>query len=117
MHFERELRTAGEFIPVHAEGVEAGAYQLYLVNSVIDCLDVKRSAKPKRATGQMTHLTFLPSRIDQSLPAFRIPQSPTFVFWNAAFVEALQRFGANGLVPLVVWSEDHSIQPARAPMR
>jgi hypothetical protein len=115
--FETELAKAGECIPVHADGLEDGAYQLYLVNPVIDCLDVKRSAKPKRETGEMTHVTFLPSKIDSSLPAFRIPQSPTFVFWNEDFVHALERSGAEGLTFLVVWSEDHAIQPASAPMR
>jgi hypothetical protein len=117
LKFERELSLAGSCVPVHATGIEDGAYQLYLVDVVVDCLDTKRSAKPRRGTGEMAHVAFVPNNVNPLLPAFRVPQSPTFVFWNATFVEALRQMGVQGLMTLVVWSEDPSIKPVRDPMR
>ncbi|TDC68858.1 hypothetical protein [Streptomyces hainanensis] len=110
------LAAAGELLPVRVEGAEPGAYQLLLVEPVVDCLDARHSSKPKRVTGHVKQAVFRPDAVPAELPAFRIPQYPTAVYWNGWAVERLGEVVGAGLEARLVWSEDPALVPHRDPM-
>jgi hypothetical protein len=43
------LAKAGRLLPLEVEGAEEDAYLLYAVEAVVDCVDTRRSSKPKKA--------------------------------------------------------------------
>ncbi len=108
------LRTAGRFVPVDVEG-ETGSHCLFVVDTVADCLDTRRSSKPGR-NGKLAIVVFDRQKLP-SAPAFRIPQNTGFVFWTRDFVEALVRESYRGVATRTVWSDDPSITAAAKPMR
>ena len=115
-HFHEQLFRSGKLIPVSGEHLREGEYWLLFVEALVDCLDARRSTKPKKHTGEMQRPIFFGEKLDLSLPAFRIPESPRFVFWNRPFVEALKDFGAKAMSTMIVWAEDPTIKPAARPM-
>lgn len=115
--FGDELRPAGELVPVIVDDADDGDYVFFAVTSVVDCLDARRSSPVSRATGEIHKLVFVPERVPTELPAFRIPQSPSFVFWNRRFVDRLLRAQPIALDTRVVWSQDPAFAPFPAPMR
>ncbi len=113
----KELRQGGELVPVGAEALAPDRYYLYVVDALVDCLDETRSARPNRSTGEMAQVSFLPSMLNDTSPAFRVPQSPLFVFWCDWFVDALTSLIPEQVDARVIWAEDPSIARFPRPMR
>lgn len=105
-----ELATAGSFVPVHIEGGESD-YLLYLVEAVVDCLDTRRSSKPRKSGDPLTKASFRTEAVPTHLPAFRVPDSPRAVYWNCWAVEQLTKHLGEDLEARLIWSND----PARTP--
>ncbi|MFG2027424.1 hypothetical protein [Streptomyces sp. NPDC048825] len=106
-----ELSTAGRFVPIAIEGAESDNYVLYLVERIVDCLDARRSSKPKKTTGEITKAVFRPEAVPVALPAFRLPEYPGGVYWNGWAVDRLTELLGSDLEARVVWSEDPSLTP------
>ncbi|MGC0330111.1 hypothetical protein RKD23_003101 [Streptomyces sp. SAI-170] len=106
-----DLGKAGRMLPVEVEGAEEGAYLLYAVGAVVDCVDVRRSSKPKKGGGPMKITVFRPDALPTDLPAFRVPESPGVVHWNGWAVERLAGLLGERLEARLVWSEDRSLTP------
>ena len=115
--FRTELLTAGELVPINVISPGPSDYFLLVVSAMVDCLDAARSSKPKRLSGEMEKVVFRGDKLDLGLPAFRVPQSPQLVFWNAPFVERFLAFGPQAVTAWVVWSEDPALKPGIRPMR
>jgi hypothetical protein len=101
-----ELARAGRFLPVAVDGV-ADEYALYLVDQVVDCLDARRSSAPRKITGFIEQAVFVPDRLPD-LPAFRVPQSPSVVYWTAAGADRVVDVVGDDAEAPVVWSLDPS---------
>ncbi|KAA0941886.1 hypothetical protein [Streptomyces apricus] len=109
-----ELHAAGRCLPVVPEGAvkkDPPDYLLYAVDKVVDCVDVRRSSKPKKGTGQMKVTVFRPDAVPAGLPAFRVPEYPGAVHWNGWMVERLRGLLGDDLEARLVWSEDRSRTP------
>ncbi|MCZ4118207.1 hypothetical protein [Streptomyces sp. H39-S7] len=111
-----ELCRAGSFEPLDiADGPgsipDAGEYVLYLVRSIVDCLDTRRSSKPKRAGGEVKKAVFRPEAFPADLPAFRLPVFPTAVYWNGWAVDRLKELLGDDLEARLIWSEDPTLIP------
>ncbi|MDF9817091.1 hypothetical protein [Streptomyces sp. SPB162] len=111
-----ELCRAGSFEPlVVADGPtstpDAESYVLYLVESVVDCLDARRSSKPKRLTGEVKKAVLLPEAFPADLPAFRLPEFPTAVYWTGWAVDRLGELLGDDLEARLIWSEDPTLTP------
>jgi hypothetical protein len=109
-----DLRAAGKCLPVIPEGADQEdvfAYVLYAVEKVVDCVDTRRSSKPKKGTGQMKATVFRPDALPTGLPAFRVPEYPGAVHWNGWMVDRLTDLLGDDLEARLVWSEDRSLSP------
>ncbi|MBD0844831.1 hypothetical protein, partial [Streptomyces sp. TRM68416] len=107
-----ELLEAGRLIPVEIAGAGGqGEYFLYVVEAVVDCVDPRRSAKPKKTTGQMKITVFRPDAVPAALPAFRVPEFPGGVHWNGWAVDRLRQILGTDLETRLIWSEDRSATP------
>ncbi|MFR9726982.1 hypothetical protein ACL02R_27020 [Streptomyces sp. MS19] len=108
------LAASGDLVPVDTgdpEDTGDGAYSLLLVTRVVDCLDVRRSSKPKRSTGEITRAVFLPEALPTAAAAFRVPEAPGAVYWNGWAADLLTARLGDDLESRLCWSED----PARTP--
>ena len=110
-----ELSRSGRFEPlVVTDGPESSpdteGYVVYLVESVVE-LDTRRSSKPKRTGGQVKKAVFRPEAFPADLPAFRLPQFPTGVYWNGWAVDRLKKLLGDDLEVRPVWSEDPTRHP------
>jgi hypothetical protein len=65
----------------------------------------------------LDRVVFDAARLPLGEPAFRVPQSPLFVFWSGAFVERLRKLQPMGLNTILVWSDDPSMKALPSPMR
>jgi hypothetical protein len=108
---EDDLLKAGRLLPVEVEGAEEGAYLLYAVEAVVDCVDPRRSSKPKKGGGPMKITVLRPDALPTGLPAFRVPQSSRVVHWNAWAVQRLAGLLKERLEARLVWSADTSLTP------
>ena len=106
--FRVELERCGTLVPV-TFGEPSPEYFLLVVELVVDCLDVGRSSRPKHTTGAIAQPVFVRERVPTDVPAFRFPQSPTWVMWNRSFVEELLIESPGCVRPLVLWSADPSV--------
>lgn len=109
-----ELPAAGRLVPVAIEGNESSEsdeYFVYLVERIADCLDTRRSSKPKKTTGEITKAVFLPDALPAELPAFRVPEYRGGVYWNGWAVDRLAELLGDDLEARLVWSEDPSLTP------
>ncbi|MET9733775.1 hypothetical protein ABZZ79_24920 [Streptomyces sp. NPDC006458] len=93
-------RKAGTLTPVGIEGAAKDGYLFYAVEAVVDRVDARRSAKPKKSTGRMKHTVFRPDALPAGLPAFRVPGFPTGVHWNGWAVERLTELLDERLEPV-----------------
>ncbi|HST86415.1 MAG TPA: hypothetical protein VLL08_32050 [Kineosporiaceae bacterium] len=112
------LSRSGTLIPLLADDdgtVEVGSYQLYLVETVVDCLDVEKSSEPQQYTGFRRTVAFHPDRLPDT-PAFRVPQVPTVTYWNRAAAERMVELVGPDVEPLVVWSLDPDLPVHPNPM-
>jgi hypothetical protein len=110
-----DFTKGGSFVPVVIDGVD-GDFDLYLVESVTDCLDERRSSKPKGSGRTIKIAIFRPEAIPLDVPAFRIPQSPGAVYWNGWAADLLQKLVGDDLERRLVWSEDKTLKPHPNPM-
>lgn len=113
---KNDLSTAGSFVPVLIDDDETGEYFLYLVEEVVDCLDTRRSSKPKKADGQIKNAVFRADVLPVSLPAFRVPEYRRGVYWNGWAVDRLRELIGDDLEARLVWSEDPTLTPHPNPM-
>jgi hypothetical protein len=105
-----ELSTAGSRLPVRLPGTDPD-YFLQLVERVVDCVDPRRSSKPKRGTGQMKRTVFRPDAVPAEPAAFRVPEFPGAVHWNGWAVEVLREHLGADIEARLVWSEDRGLVP------
>ncbi|MGW3667091.1 hypothetical protein [Streptomyces sp. NPDC005141] len=112
-----DLSGAGRFVPVATEGpgrtgptdaVGSDDYVLYLVERVVDCLDARRSSKPKKTTGEITKAVFRPEALPSRLAAFRLPEYRGGVHWNGWAVARLTELLGDDIEARLIWSEDTS---------
>ncbi|WP_189315725.1 hypothetical protein [Streptomyces brasiliensis] len=108
--FGGELLTAGSLVPVDIDNAKDDEYSLYLVEQVVDCLDTRRSSKPKRS-GEIKKEVFLPEALPVDLPAFRLPQFPTAVQWNGWAADRLVELTGDEIEARLLWSENPKATP------
>ncbi|MER6994870.1 hypothetical protein [Streptomyces sp. NPDC000410] len=111
-----DLTAAGRFVPVRTDDADAGEFLLYAVEAVVDCLDARRSSKPRKATGHIKQVVFQQDALPYDLPAFRIPEWPGAVFWNGWAADRLAELLGDDLEARLVWSDDRSLTPHPDPM-
>ncbi|MFF3460928.1 hypothetical protein [Streptomyces sp. NPDC002619] len=109
--FGDELLTAGSFVPVEIDGAKDDDYVLYVVEQVVDCLDLRRSSKPKKAGGEVKKAVFRPEAFPVHLPAFRLPQFPSAVQWNGWAADRLIELTGDEIEARLLWSEDPEAVP------
>lgn len=109
--FYDELATAGGYVPVLIDGADTGEYVLYLVEKVVDCVDIRRSSKPRKRSGEIKKVVFRADAVPLDLPAFRIPESLEFVYWNGSAADRLTSLLGDDLEARLIWAAD----PARSP--
>ncbi|WP_406841291.1 hypothetical protein ACICHK_22980 [Streptomyces sp. AHU1] len=105
------LEKSGGLLPVRVEGAPADAYVLHLVDQVVDCVDIRTSSRPKKATGEMRKTVFRPDALPLALPSFRVPQFPVAVQWNGWAVARLVELLGCDIEARLVWSEDPAAEP------
>nr|CEL17113.1 hypothetical protein [Kibdelosporangium sp. MJ126-NF4] len=109
-----DLETAGTFVPVRIDGTDTDDYLLYLVDKVVDCVDTRRSSKPKR-NGEIKKTVFRADALPSELPAFRVPESPDCVQWNGWMADRMLDLLGDDLATRLVWSEDPTLTPHHNP--
>ncbi|MFF0205519.1 hypothetical protein [Streptomyces sp. NPDC005017] len=110
-----DLRRAGRLAPVEIEGTDEGAYLFCAVEAVVDCVDPRRSSRPKKATGRMKLTVFRPEALPAALPAFRVPEFPGGVHWNGWAGDRLSTLLGERLETRLIWSEDPALTPHPGP--
>ncbi|MFF9019294.1 hypothetical protein [Streptomyces eurythermus] len=106
----------GHFIPVNVPGLPAGTYTAYVPTTVADCLDEARSSAPE-LTGKIRQAVFHEDRVPVDVPAFRLPENRTYVYWNAWAARLIEEAAPPRSVELrLVWSSDPTATPHRDPM-
>ncbi|MEU3303941.1 hypothetical protein ABZ729_29625 [Streptomyces sp. NPDC006678] len=111
-----DLMAAGSLVPVRTDDADAGEFLLYAVGTVVDCLDVRRSSKPKKTSGHIKQAVFRPDALPYGLPAFRIPESTGAVYWNGWAADRLGELLGDDLEARLVWSQDRSLTAHPDPM-
>ncbi|MFE2302349.1 hypothetical protein ACFXAW_29640 [Streptomyces sp. NPDC059445] len=117
-----DLSESGPFVPIVIEAADpafpadadAGGsddYVLHLVKQTVDCLDARRSSKPKKTTGEITKAVFRPEALPVGLASFRVPEFRGGVYWNAWAVDLLTELLGDDLEARPVWSEDPAVRP------
>ena len=84
---------------------------MYVVEKVVDCLDVARSSAPEPPTGEIARAVFRPEALPLDLPAFRLPQSPVAVYWKAWAVARLRALLGSQPKARLAWSQDPAARP------
>lgn len=111
-----DLTAVGRLLPVHTDTDPPGedgtaAYLLFAVADVVDCLDTRRSSKPKRMTGEIKKAIFRPEAVPRHALAFRVPEYPGGVYWTGQAVERLSALLGDDLEARLVWSQDPDREP------
>ncbi|WP_324786352.1 hypothetical protein [Streptomyces sp. H51] len=109
--FGEELSVAGSLVPVDIEGEEDDEYVLFVVDKVVDCLDLRRSSKPKRLDGEVKKASFRPEALPVHLPAFRLPQFPGAVQWNGWAADRIVELMGEQVEIRLIWSQDPAAKP------
>ncbi|MGW6258644.1 hypothetical protein [Streptomyces sp. NPDC055085] len=110
-----DLAEAGRFVPVATDGAAPADssgpddYVLYLVERIVDCLDTRRSSRPKKTTGEITKAVFRPEALPSHLAAFRVPEYRGGIYWNGWAVGLLTELLGDEVESRLVWSEDPSL--------
>ncbi|WP_158751460.1 hypothetical protein [Streptomyces bicolor] len=114
----RELfADGGTFVPVDLPGKPEGAYELYVAEQVVDCLDHEQSSEPRMPLDEIERAVFRPEALPLHLPAFRVPGSAWSVHWNGWAADLLcDLIGRDNLELRLVWSTDPEAKPHRDPM-
>jgi hypothetical protein len=107
---------AGHFIPVDVPGLAVGTYTAYVPTTVSDCLDRLNSSTPE-ATRKIRSAVFHQHLVPLHVPAFRLTENKTYVYWNAWAARLIESSAAPGSLELrLVWSSDPTATPHRDPM-
>lgn len=116
-HVRERFSKGGTFVPVDLPEAPTGAYELYVPLHVVDCLDQEKSSEPRRPGGVIEKAVFHPEALPVELPAFRTPEFPRGVYWNAWAVDLLRELvGDDELELRLVWSTDPNAPVHRNPM-
>ncbi|MEV6235443.1 hypothetical protein [Lentzea sp. NPDC051838] len=113
--FRADFEAAGTLRPLVIDGHEDPEWLVFLVEKVVDCLDVERSSEPEW-DGTVRKSVFRADAVPVHLPAFRIPQS-TDVQWNGWMVDRLMKLVSLDVEARLVWSENPAVQPHPDPWR
>ncbi|WP_330283135.1 hypothetical protein [Streptomyces sp. NBC_00588] len=106
------LAAAGSLVPVEIDAAAKGdEYFLFVVEAVVDCLDLRRSSKPKKIDGEVKKAVFRPEALPSHLPAFRLPQFPGAVQWNGWAADLLADLTGDQIERRLIWSEDPAARP------
>lgn len=105
------LEEAGSLVPVDIEGAKGDEYVLYLVEQVVDCLDPRRSSKPRKSDGEVKKAVFRPEALPAHLPAFRLPEFPRAIQWNGWAADRLRELTGDQIEARLLWSEDPAAKP------
>ncbi|MGX1561487.1 hypothetical protein [Streptomyces sp. NPDC055509] len=105
------LQSAGRLVPVDIKGAKGEEYFLYLVEQVIDCLDLRRSSKPKRLDGEVKQPVYRVEALPTHLPAFRLPQFPGAVQWNGWAADRLIDLTGDQIEKRLTWSQTAAPKP------
>ncbi|MEU5311010.1 hypothetical protein [Streptomyces sp. NPDC021562] len=108
---QERLEQAGRLVPVRTPGPVQDEYALYVVEPLVDCVDTRRSDRPKKATGEMRKMVFRSEAVPAELPAFRVPQFPVAVCWTGWMRDLLGEILGDGLETRLLWSPDPSAAP------
>lgn len=107
----------GTFVPVDLPDMPEGAYELYVAERVVDCLDHEQSSEPLMPRHEIERAVFRPDALPLHLPAFRVPGCFWSVYWNGWATDLLRDLiGEDNLELRLVWSTDPEAKPHRAPM-
>ncbi|RKN44086.1 hypothetical protein D7294_09650 [Streptomyces hoynatensis] len=104
----RRVRGAGPRKPGDAAELD---HVVYVVEKVVDCLDPARSSAPRPPTGEIERAVFRPDALPVELPAFRLPQFPVAVYWNAWAVDRLRALLGPQVEARLAWSQDPAARP------
>ena len=104
-----DFEAAGSLLPLCIDGVQSSQWLLFLVEAVVDCLDVPNSSEPEW-DGTIRTAVFRADAVPADLPAFRVPQS-TKVYWTGWAVDRLVGLVGVDLEARLVWSEDAARTP------
>ncbi|MFF9807075.1 hypothetical protein ACF1G5_18490 [Streptomyces coeruleorubidus] len=113
--FGHEFSAAGSLVPVEIAGAKNDEYFLYVVEQVVDCLDLRRSSKPKRMDGEVKKPVFRVEALPTQLPAFRLPQFPDAVHWNGWAADRLVALTGDEIERRLLWSQDPTVKPHSDP--
>lgn len=105
------LSSAGRLVPVDIKGAKHDEYFVYLVEQVVDCLDLRRSSKPKRLDGEVKKPVYRVEALPTRLPAFRLPQFPGAVQWNGWAADRLVDLTGDQIEKRLTWSQDPALKP------
>ncbi|MFJ9901923.1 hypothetical protein ACIRVK_03270 [Streptomyces sp. NPDC101152] len=105
------LPAAGSLVPVDIADGKDDEYFLLLVEQVVDCLDLRRSSKPKRMNGEVKKAVFRPEALPVDLPAFRLPQFASAVQWNGWAADRLIDLTGDQIERRLIWSRDPAAKP------
>jgi hypothetical protein len=105
------LAAAGSLVPVDIDAAKGDEYFLYVVEAVVDCLDLRRSSKPRKVDGEVKKAVFRPEALPTHLPAFRLPQFPGAVQWNGWAADMLVDLTGDQIERRLTWSEDPAAKP------
>lgn len=112
-----EFGEYGYFIPVDLRHEGTGAYEMYVPTDLVDCLDRERSSEPEGWLEIIQRVVFVRDKIPTSAPAFRIPESREFVFWNEwAAKKIVELVGEDDIEVRLVWSDVPGATPHPDPM-
>ncbi|GAB3432790.1 hypothetical protein GCM10027569_81740 [Flindersiella endophytica] len=107
--FRGDFEAAGSLLPLHVDGIESEDWFLFLVEQVVDCLDVERSSEPEW-DGVIRKTVFRADAVPNNLPAFRMPQS-TKIHWNGWAAHRMTKLGSRDVEARLIWTDD----PTRTP--
>ncbi|MBB1157080.1 hypothetical protein H4281_28370 [Amycolatopsis sp. DR6-1] len=107
--FRADFEASGSLLPLIVDGKESDEWFLFLVEQVVDCLDLGESSEPEW-DGVIRKSVFRPDAVPSGLPVFRVPQS-TKLYWNEWAADRLRTLAAPDVETRLIWSAD----PTRTP--
>ncbi|WP_205669920.1 MULTISPECIES: hypothetical protein [unclassified Amycolatopsis] len=107
--FRADFEASGSLLPLVVDGKESDEWFLFLVEQVVDCLDLGESSEPEW-DGVIRKSVFRPDAVPSGLPVFRVPQS-TKLYWNEWAADRLRTLAAPDVETRLIWSAD----PTRTP--
>ena len=113
-----ELTGSGSLVPLETADdgpVEHGAYELFVAENLVDCLDVEASSDPENRDGYRRTVAFHADRLPDTL-AFRVPQIPTLTYWTRTGADRVVDLVGDDVEPVVVWSQDPDLPVHPNPM-